>query len=68
VLFTEIPGFHEFMLVLANNTLRDSVYGTVYRVSVGALISTIDAISDVYVIAKYYQSDELTSQSYVLLG
>jgi len=34
-IFKEVEGFEEFMLVLANNTLRDTIYRTVYRVSVG---------------------------------
>jgi len=50
-LFTEVIGFEAFMLTLANNTLQDSVYGTVYRVSVGAFLSMTDAATDIYVIS-----------------
>ena len=60
-------GFEEFMLVIANNLLRDSMYGTVYRVSVGALLSTIDAATDIYVIYTYYQSDELIGLANLLI-
>lgn len=54
-LFQEIDGFEEFMILIANNTLRDSIYGTVYRVTVGAMLSTVDAATDIYVIATYVQ-------------
>jgi len=47
------------MLVIANNTLRDSAYGTAYRVAVGAALSTIDLATDIYVITTYYESDAL---------
>ena len=67
-LFSEIHGFEEFMVVLANNTLRDSIYGMAYRVSVGALLSTIDAVTDIYVISKYYQSDDLVGEANALLA
>ena len=43
VLFEEVVGFEEFMLVIADNLLRDSIYGTIMRVSVGATLSTADA-------------------------
>ena len=56
------------MKSLANNTLRDSIYGTVHRVSVGALLSTIGAAADIYVIATYYQSDALIGQARALLA
>ena len=39
VLFTEVPGFEEFMVTIASNTLRDSIYGMVYCVTVGAILS-----------------------------
>jgi len=54
------------MLVIANNTLRDSVYGMVFRVSVGAALSMIDASTDIYVITTYYKSDELREQANAL--
>ena len=68
VLFDEIDGFNEFMIVIASNTLRDSVYGMMYRVSVGAALSTIDAATDIYVITTYYASNELHSQGNALLA
>ncbi len=49
-LFEEVEGFREVMLVIANNTLRDSIYGMAFRVSVGAALSLIDATTDIYVI------------------
>jgi len=47
-LLNEIEGFSPFMLVLFNNLQRDSIYGMVFRVTVGALLSTIDATTDIY--------------------
>ena len=67
VLFKEVVGFKEFMLVIANNTLRDSIYGTVYRVSVGAALSTSDAVTDIYTISTYYDSAVLIGQANALL-
>jgi len=67
VLFKEIVGFEEFVLVIVNNTLRDSIYGMIYRVSVGALLSMTDAVTDIYVISTYYKSEELVVQANTLL-
>jgi len=66
-LFDEVIGFEEFMLVLANNAARDSIYGMVYRVSIGAMLSLTDAATDIYVIATYYRSDELRGQADALV-
>ena len=55
VLFKEVVGFEEFMVVIANNLMRDSIYGTVLRVTVGAVLSTTDAVTDIYVIVTYYR-------------
>ena len=49
----DIPGFQIFMNCLANNMIRDSMYGTILRVALGAAMSTIDAATDIYVIATY---------------
>ena len=64
----EIEGFKEFMEVIASNLLRVNKYGMVFRVSVGAALSTIDAATDIYVITKYYQSDALIGQARALLA
>jgi len=55
------------MLVIANKTLRDSIYGMVYRVSVGTTLSIVDAATDIYVVTTYYESDELIGQANILL-
>ena len=55
------------MFTIASNTLRDSIYDMVYRVTVGAILSITDGVTDLYVISTYYQSDELVSQGNVLL-
>ena len=66
--FMNVDGFEELMVFLAKNILRDSIYGMVYRVSIGAALSTIDAATDIYVVTTYYQSDKLFSQAIALLA
>ena len=60
-LFDEIEGFEEFMSVFANNLLRDSIYGMVLRVSVGASLSTIDGESE-SLPPKFAKNSRTTSQ------
>jgi len=55
-LLNEIEGFSPFMLVMFNNLQRDSKYGLVFRVAVGALLSTIDATTDLYTLYTYWTS------------
>ena len=54
------------MLVLFNNLLRDSKYGMVFRVAVGALLSTMDATTDLYTLYTYWHSG-FKGQAMVLL-
>jgi len=68
VLFKEVVGFEEFIVVIANNLMRDSIYGMVLRVTVGAVLSTTDAVTDIYVIATYYEEEELVRQANALLA
>ena len=67
-LFDEIEGFEAFMLVITNNLLRDSNYGMVFRVATGAVLSTIDGITDIYVINSYYNTDGLHGQANAMLA
>ena len=49
--------------------MRDSVYGTVFRVTLGAVLCSIDAAKDITVIRKYYQrEEELVGQANALLA
>jgi len=68
LLFDEVHGFNDFMVYIANNTLKDSIYGTAYRVSVGAILSTIDAATDIYVITTYYESNALVGQANAMIA
>ena len=68
MLFEDVEGFEEFMLVFANNLMRDSIYGTAWRVSTGAVLSILDAVSDIYVILKYYSTEGLRGQANVMLA
>jgi len=66
-LLNEIEGFSPFMLVMFNNLQRDSKYGLVFRVAVGALLSTIDATTDIYTLYTYWTAG-LKGQAMVLLA
>jgi len=55
------------MLVMFNNLLRDSIYGMVFRVAAGALLSTMDATTDLYTLYTYWNSG-LKGQAMVLLA
>jgi len=60
-------GFAPFMLLLFNNLLRDSIYGMVMRVSIGAFLSLLDAGTDMYVLISYYSAG-LNTQANILLA
>jgi len=64
----EIDGFKEFMEVIASHLLLVNKFGMVFRVSLGATLSSLDAATDICVIATYYQSDELVGQAHALLA
>ena len=66
-LFREVEGFESFMLLLFNNLLRDSIYGMVMRVSIGAGLSLVDAGTDISVLISYYRAG-LTTQANMLLA
>ena len=55
-LFTNVVGFEDFIVDIASKTLKDSIYGTVYRVSTGAFFSTLDAATDINTIVTYYKN------------
>jgi len=67
-LFNEIDGFEEFILLIANNLLRDSVYGRVSRVAIGALLSTLDLVTDMVMLFVYSRNPELEWQTIALLS
>ena len=56
------------MLTIGSNLVRESFYGTVYRVAAGAFTSTLDTVTDVYVISTYYGSDKLVGRANALLA
>jgi len=68
VLRDEVEGFEDFLIVIANNLLRDNKFGRMFRVATGALISSTDMATDVYALMTYYQSDGLVSHANALLG
>ena len=49
----EVEFFSDFMTTIANSLLRDGAYGTVYRVCIGAGLSTLDAVTDISVVRTY---------------
>ena len=44
-----------------------SIYGLVWRVGIGAFLSSVDVATDIYVIRTYY-SEGLNTQANVMLG
>ena len=64
----QVDGFNDFIFVMASNLLRNNKYGMIFRVSVGAALSTLDRATDIYVISTYYQSDKLVGQAHALLA
>ena len=63
---SHVTGIDAFMLVIANNLLRDNRYGMILRVSTGAVLSVIDAVSDLYILNTYYSQG--LDQAYTLLA
>ena len=61
-------GFEGFMLTLANNLERDTIYGMVWRVGIGAVLSTIDAGTDLFIITTYYNTESLHMQANAMLA
>ena len=68
IMYDEVEGFALFMDFIASSLLRNSMYGTVYRVSIGAVSSTVDAATDIYVIFTYYETDALVGRANTLLA
>ena len=64
----QVDGFNGFMGVITTNLLRNNKYGMIFRVSVGAALSTLDGATDIYVISTYYQSKALVGQAHALLA
>jgi len=67
-LLDDVEGVEEFMIVIADSLVRDNRIGIAYRVSVGALLSITDTVTDIYVLSTYYQSGELLSQANAMLA
>ena len=65
---TELEGIESFMVDIFSNLLRDSKWGMILRVSVGALLSMLDAGTDIYTVSTYYESDKLTWQANAMLA
>ena len=68
VLFEGVVGFEEFMVAIADGLMVDSVYGTVARVTTGAVLSMVDAATDINVIVSYYRSKKLKAQANLLVA
>jgi len=65
---TELEGVETFVVDIFSNLLRDSKWGMVLRVSVGAILSMLDAGTDLYTISTYNKSDKLTWQANAMLA
>ena len=65
---TELEGVETFVVDIFSNLLRDSKWGMILRVSVGAILSMLDAGTDLYTISTYKESDKLTWQANAMLA
>ena len=65
---TELEGVETFMVDIFSNLLRDSKWGMILRVSLGAFLSMLDGATDIYTISTYYKSDKLTWQANAMLA
>jgi len=48
--------------------LKDNILGMAIRVGTGAVMSTLDGATDIFVISEFYKSDALVSQANALLA
>ena len=55
-LFVEVVGFEAFVVAIADELLVHSLYGTILRVITGAVLSTIDAATDIITITTYFKN------------
>ena len=67
VLFVEVSGFEQFMIVIATYILKYNKAGMAMRVSLGALLSMSDGFTDMYVIMNYYDNEALVGQAHLLV-
>jgi len=65
---TELEGVDTFMVDIFSNLLRDSKWGMILRVSLGAFLSMLDGATDIYTISTYYESDKLIWQANAMLA
>ena len=55
------------MITIANRTVRDNPFGMIMRVSLGAVLSMTDGVTDLVVISNYYKNKELIAQANLLV-
>jgi len=67
ILFVEVPGFEQFMIVIATYVLKNNRAGMVMRVSLGAFLSMSDGATDILVILNYYNNKDLVTQANALV-
>lgn len=65
-LFEDVVGFEEFMVEVATILMRDNIYGMASRVALGAILSSLDAATDIYTIVSYFKKG-LRSEATLLL-
>ena len=64
----EVEGCREFMVVISNRLMRDSIAGMACRVVIGAIISTTNIATDLYAIGAYHRSGQLVMQANLMLA
>jgi len=66
--FAHFANVFQTQVLLLNNIMRKSRYGVMFRVCTGATLSTIDAATDISVIATYYNNPKLVGKAHALLA
>ncbi|GMH61058.1 hypothetical protein TrST_g370 [Triparma strigata] len=59
--------FRTFLETIATHTLKSATFGMKFRVMLGASLSTMDMVTDVFVINSYFKSGESSTASVMLL-
>ena len=57
-LFKDLPFFEQMMITIARGLLMSSKLGVRFRLALGVFLSIGDLISDLIVIATYYEQGE----------
>lgn len=66
-LFEKYPWMEAMMLVIAKDVVTMAPWGLLWRVCSGAALSTVDMVSDIYVISKYLGDVETSKYGHSMI-